>query len=49
MGNLWDFLITLRCDQCKQNEATIFLTQIIESQTTKTALCATVWRPPDFV
>lgn len=31
----------MRCDQCKQNDATIFLTQIVEGQTTKAALCAT--------
>jgi len=35
----------LRCDQCKQNDATIFLTQIIEGQTTKAALCATCGEP----
>jgi len=31
----------MRCDQCNQNDATIFLTQIVEGQTTKAALCAT--------
>ena len=35
----------LHRDQCKQNDATIFLTQIIEGQTTKAALCATCGEP----
>ncbi len=35
----------MRCDQCKQNDATIFLTQIVEGQTTKAALCATCGEP----
>jgi uncharacterized repeat protein (TIGR04138 family) len=35
----------LHCDQCKQNDATIFLTQIIGGQTTKAALCATCGEP----
>jgi uncharacterized repeat protein (TIGR04138 family) len=30
-----------RCDQCKQNDATIFLTQIVEGEITKAAFCAT--------
>src|SRR5437879_2573846 len=35
----------MRCDQCKQNDATIFLTQVVEGQTTKAALCATCGEP----
>ena len=35
----------LHCDQCKQNDSTIFLTQIIEGQITKAALCATCGEP----
>jgi len=35
----------LRCDQCKQNDATIFLTQIVEGEITKAAFCATCGEP----
>ena len=35
----------LRCDQCKQNAATIFLTQIVEGEITKAAFCATCGEP----
>lgn len=35
----------MRCDQCKQNDATIFLTQIVEGEITKAALCATCGEP----
>ena len=35
----------MRCDQCKQNDATIFLTQIAEGEMTKAALCATCGEP----
>jgi uncharacterized repeat protein (TIGR04138 family) len=28
------------CDKCQQNEATIFLTQIVDGHTTKASLCA---------
>ena len=35
----------MRCDQCKQNDATIFLTQIVEGEMTKAALCATCGEP----
>jgi uncharacterized repeat protein (TIGR04138 family) len=35
----------LHCDQCKQNDATIFLTQIVEGEITKAALCATCGEP----
>ena len=33
------------CDQCHEKDATIFLTQIVESKTTKAALCATCGAP----
>lgn len=33
------------CDTCNQNEATIFLTQIVEDETSKAALCATCGAP----
>jgi len=35
----------MRCDQCKQNDATIFLTQIVEGEITKAAFCATCGEP----
>ena len=35
----------MRCDQCNQNDATIFLTQIVEGEITKAALCATCGEP----
>jgi uncharacterized repeat protein (TIGR04138 family) len=35
----------MRCDKCQQNDATIFLTQIVEGDTTKVALCATCGEP----
>ncbi len=35
----------MRCDQCKQDDATIFLTQIVEGEITKAALCATCGEP----
>ena len=35
----------MRCDQRKQNDATIFLTQIVEGEITKAALCATCGEP----
>src|SRR5437899_1623347 len=35
----------MRCDQCNQNDATIFITQIVDGQTTKMALCATCGEP----
>ena len=35
----------MRCDQCKPNDATIFLTQIVEGEITKAALCATCGEP----
>jgi uncharacterized repeat protein (TIGR04138 family) len=35
----------MHCDQGKQNDATIFLTQIIGGQTTNAALCATCGEP----
>jgi|SRR6266480_3602812 len=35
----------MRCDKCQQNDATIFLTQVIEGDTTKIALCATCGEP----
>ena len=35
----------MRCDQCQQNDATIFLTQIVEGEITKAALCATCGEP----
>jgi uncharacterized repeat protein (TIGR04138 family) len=35
----------MHCDQCKQNDATIFLTQIVEGEITKAALCATCGEP----
>jgi uncharacterized repeat protein (TIGR04138 family) len=42
----------MRCDKCQQNDATIFLTQVVktqgaveESQTTKMALCAACGEP----
>ena len=35
----------MRCDQCKQNDATIFLTQIVDGEITKAALCATCGEP----
>lgn len=33
------------CDKCHQNEATIFLTQIIEGETLRSALCAPCGEP----
>ena len=35
----------MRCDQCEQNDATIFFTQIVEGEITKAALCATCGEP----
>src|SRR2546426_3750254 len=35
----------MRCDKCNQNDATIFLTQIVDGNTTKVALCATCGAP----
>jgi uncharacterized repeat protein (TIGR04138 family) len=35
----------MRCDKCNQNDATIFLTQVVEGNTTKVALCATCGAP----
>ena len=35
----------MRCDQCKQNDTTIFLTQIVDGEITKAALCATCGEP----
>lgn len=35
----------MRCDKCQQNDATIFLTQVVEGDTTKVALCATCGEP----
>lgn len=33
------------CDTCQKNDATIFLTQVVEGQTTKAALCVTCGEP----
>jgi uncharacterized repeat protein (TIGR04138 family) len=33
------------CEQCHKNDATIFLTQVCEGETTKLALCATCGAP----
>jgi uncharacterized repeat protein (TIGR04138 family) len=33
------------CEQCQKNEATIFLTQVCEGETTRSALCATCGAP----
>src|SRR5205823_1348463 len=33
------------CDKCHQNEATIFLTQVVEGETSKSALCSTCGGP----
>jgi uncharacterized repeat protein (TIGR04138 family) len=35
----------MQCDKCKKNDATIFLTQIIDGNTTKAHLCATCGAP----
>jgi uncharacterized repeat protein (TIGR04138 family) len=35
----------MRCDKCHQNDATIFLTQVLEGDTTNVALCATCGEP----
>jgi len=35
----------MRCDKCQQNDATILLTQIVDRNTTKVALCATCGAP----
>ena len=35
----------MRCDKCHHNEATIFLTQVVNGQTTKAALCAECGEP----
>ncbi len=35
----------MRCDKCNQNEATIFLTQVVDGNATNVALCATCGAP----
>jgi uncharacterized repeat protein (TIGR04138 family) len=35
----------MQCDKCKKNDATIFLTQIVDGHTTKASLCATCGVP----
>lgn len=35
----------MRCDKCHENDATIFLTQIVDNNTTKVALCAMCGAP----
>ena len=35
----------LSCDQCKKNDATIFLTQVVDGHTTKAMLCAECGEP----
>ena len=35
----------MRCDKCQQNDATIFLTQVVDGDTTKVALCANCGEP----
>jgi uncharacterized repeat protein (TIGR04138 family) len=35
----------MQCDKCKKNDATIFLTQIVDGDTTKAHLCATCGAP----
>jgi uncharacterized repeat protein (TIGR04138 family) len=35
----------MRCDKCQQNEATIFLTQVVNGHTTKVSLCSECGTP----
>jgi uncharacterized repeat protein (TIGR04138 family) len=35
----------MRCNRCDRNDATIFLTQIVDGNTTKVSLCATCGAP----
>src|SRR5207249_7561775 len=37
--------VRMRCDRCKKNAATIFLTQIVDGDMTEASLCATCGAP----